>query len=324
MTDPTLESAYAFEALFASSLFTGAPVPLLLSTVAGCETRDLSAGEHLLTAGQTNQVLYLVLSGRLSVHVPGTGRAHVQVGRGECVGELSLIDGLQVSADVVADEETVVVAIEREQLWSLLEASSQVARNLLRILAGRVRYDDRMLGESDRRERQFEEAATVDALTGLRNRRWLDEAFARQLDRSARTGRPLSILMIDVDHFKRINDAHGHPVGDQVLFHVGRTLASCLRPQDLLARFGGEEFAVLLPGVGGESAVAVGERLRGAVEQAHAVVERATGAMAVPLTVSIGVATTSSEGPVTVGHLIKRADEALYRAKHGGRNCVRR
>lgn len=324
MTDTAIDVTRAFDPLFASPLFAGAPEPLLHSMFAGCETRDLDTGERLLTSGQANDALYIVLAGSLSVHVPGTGRAHVHLGPGECVGELSLIDGLQVSADVIAEEDTVVVVVDREQMWRLVDATSQVARNLLRVLAGRVRHDDRMLGEADRLQRHFEEAATVDALTGLRNRRWLDDAFARQLDRATRTGRPLSVLMVDVDHFKRINDRHGHRTGDDVLLHIGRTLASCLRPQDLLARFGGEEFAVLLPGVGAEAALMVGERLRAAVEKTAALIESAGRAVELPITVSVGVATTIAQEPETVGRLLERADRALYRAKEDGRNRVHR
>ncbi|MGE3179781.1 MAG: GGDEF domain-containing protein [Vicinamibacterales bacterium] len=308
-------------ALADADLFAGAPAPLLASTVAGSETRDLQAGDRLLAAGDDNDVLYIVLSGTLSVHVPGTTRPHVQLGVGECVGELSLIDGLHVSADVVADEPTVVLALDREQLWTLMDACPVVARNLLRVLAGRVRHDDRALGESDRLQRQYEEAATVDPLTGLRNRRWLDEAFERQAERTRRVGRSLSLLMIDVDHFKPINDQCGHLVGDAVLRHLAQVLAGSLRPQDLLARFGGEEFAVLLPGVERPQALSVAERLRHAVEQAPA----APGGGNRPrVTVSVGVATRGADEPETsTATLLERADRALYRAKQDGRNCVR-
>ncbi len=322
MPEPTGDTAPAFATLIGSPLFAGAPEPLLLSMFSGCETRDLARGERLLTSGATNDALYVVLSGSLSVHVPGTGRAHVSVGHGECVGELSLIDGFQVSADVIAEQDSTVVVVEREQLWRLVEATSQVARNLLRILAGRVRHDDRVLGESDRLQRQYEEAATVDTLTGLRNRRWLDDAFARQLERTTRTGRPLSLLMIDADHFKRINDEHGHLVGDGVLVHIGRRLATCLRPQDLLARFGGEEFAVLLPGVGSEAAQTVAERLRIAVATSAPPIADPRCDADRRVTVSIGVATADPGEPVTVPSLIEHADRALYRAKHSGRNRV--
>ena len=122
-----------------------------------------------------------------------------------------------------------------------------VALNLLRMLAKRVRNDNRRLQDADRMQRKYEKAATVDALTGLRNRRWLNEAFERQLQRTLRSDQPVSVLMIDADHFKHVNDTHGHIVGDEVLVQIGRTLAAGLRPQDLLARYGGEEFAVLPP-----------------------------------------------------------------------------
>ena len=166
----------------------------------------------------------------------------------------------------------------------------------------------------------YEKAATVDALTGLRNRRWLNDAFARQLQRCMSAGQPVSLLMFDADRFKRVNDTHGHLVGDEVLIHLGRTLAGGLRPLDLLARYGGEEFAALLPNVTNGDALAAAERLR------HAVASQPpqTGAgVLTDVTVSIGVATASVDAPPTLLALLERADAALLEAKQSGRNCVR-
>ena len=275
-------------------------------------------GEALLVAGTDNDVLYVILSGLVSVHVPGTDQAHVRLGVGECVGELSLVDGQRVSANVVADEPTLVLSLNRNQLWTLIDGSPEVARNLLRILAGRIRGDDAVLGAASQQRQRLEHLAMVDALTGLRNRRWLDEAFGRQLARALRGGQELSLLMVDIDHFKRINDARGHPFGDTILQSVARVLAGGLRPQDLLARYGGEEFGVLLPGIALENGVTIADRLRRAIEG-----EAGRAINAAPrITVSIGVA--SLQAGDTLSSLIDRADKALYRAKQGGRNCTRR
>ena len=313
-TDPT-----AAEPL-TSPLFAGAPEPLVRAMVSGCETRELSPGECLLAAGDENDVMYLVLQGTLSVRLPETSRPIVPVGPGECVGELSLLDERRVSADVFAEDDAMVMAIERDQLWRLMEQAPAVARNLLRLLAGRVRNDNRMLQDADRMQSLYEKAATVDALTGLRNRRWLNDAFARQLLRSMNTGQAVSLLMFDADRFKRINDTYGHLVGDEVLVHVGQTLASGLRPLDLLARYGGEEFAALLPNVTSADALAAAERLRHAVESHPP--QTAAGVLA-DVTVSIGVATASADAPPSLLALLERADAALLEAKHSGRNCVR-
>lgn len=307
------------ERLLRSRLFQGIPGPLVATVVAGSETRELAPGEALLLAGTENSVLYVVLSGLVSIHVPGADEAHTRLGAGECVGELSLVDGQRVSADVITDEPTLVLGFSREQLWSLIDSSPEAARNLLRILAGRIRADDAVLGESSRQKRHLEHLAMVDGLTGLRNRRWLDEAFARQLARAVRAGQTLSLLMADIDHFKGLNDTHGHPFGDTVLQRVARTLADGLRPQDLLARYGGEEFAVLLPGIEVQNAVAIAERLRRAVE-AETGPAGAVGEHASRVTVSIGVAALQDQD--TLPSLLGRADEALYRAKASGRNRV--
>lgn len=168
-------------------------------------------------------------------------------------------------------------------------------------------------------EVQLERAATTDPLTGLYNRRYFIETAERELARARRYSKPLSVLMLDIDHFKRINDTYGHPVGDEVLKLLARQAAPQLRKLDVLARLGGEEFAVLLSETGGDGAALLAERLRKSLSE---LTVRAMGAT-LKFTVSIGCAEVmvNSQGEDILSAL-ERADEALYRAKESGRNRV--
>ncbi|HEX4853369.1 GGDEF domain-containing protein [Arenimonas sp.] len=170
---------------------------------------------------------------------------------------------------------------------------------------------DRIEGERQL-VRGLREDAHTDALTGLGNRRAFQQAIEGMLLQRRERDSDFALLMIDIDHFKRYNDSHGHPAGDDVLRLVGVALQAALRPGDVAARFGGEEFAVLLPGIGGALAVKVAERIRRDLERTAWPYE--------PVTVSIGAAqATHDEEPA---HLVARADAALYRAKREGRNRV--
>ncbi len=168
--------------------------------------------------------------------------------------------------------------------------------------------------------------STTDRLTGLPNRRSYDERLSELSRLSLERGEPLSAVMIDVDNFKRLNDAHGHPYGDRVLQRVATLLQQALRgEEDFVARFGGEEFIVLLPNADSEAAVKVAERIRVLVQVAGSPALQRESVFStddVWSTVSCGVATMLPSDPFDAGHLVAEADAALYRAKQQGRNRV--
>ncbi len=164
----------------------------------------------------------------------------------------------------------------------------------------------------------------TDALTSLNNRRFFDQRIIEEIERSRRNSQPLSCLFIDIDFFKRINDEHGHTVGDKVLQQVAKLLDSHMRRSDVLARFGGEEFAILLCNTAADTAEETAERLRSAVESNKILLSNDTN---LNLTISIGVATAYSAHSVLnidqqSERLLAAADEALYEAKQKGRNKV--
>ena len=164
-----------------------------------------------------------------------------------------------------------------------------------------------------------EEDATRDTLTGLANRRLFDSSLQRAALRAGAEKVPMSLLMLDIDHFKKFNDTYGHPVGDHVLRLFGMVLRESIKGRDTAARYGGEEFAIILPGAELKGAVSVAEQIRQILEQ-RPIINRATGRRLGVVTCSIGVAQYRPGEPV--GEVLDRADQALYRAKREGRNRV--
>ena len=171
--------------------------------------------------------------------------------------------------------------------------------------------------------RKLEELTRTDPLTGIANRRRFEGAYAEAWKQCRLTGQPLSLLMIDLDHFKAINDQHGHAVGDGCLIEVVRQLGAALQQDSqLLARYGGEEFVVLAPDLDAAGALELAAGIRLRIESCELTL-LAGGSVPIRLTTSVGVATvvpTDSDQP---GQLRDVADSALYEAKRAGRNCVR-
>ncbi|WP_439817197.1 GGDEF domain-containing protein [Zavarzinia sp. CC-PAN008] len=186
----------------------------------------------------------------------------------------------------------------------------------LRVLNTKLECEIEQRGEL---EAELRRQASIDVLTGALTRRRLLELAAHELRRSARTGRPLGLLLLDVDHFKAVNDRFGHAAGDAALQHLTRVCQAGLRDGDVFGRMGGEEFAVLLPETGMEQALEIAERLRRTAEVEPLVRD----GHAIELTLSIGV-TVAESGETMLDQALSRADEALYRAKSDGRNTARR
>jgi diguanylate cyclase (GGDEF)-like protein len=170
----------------------------------------------------------------------------------------------------------------------------------------------------ERAKQELETMSLTDPLTGLPNRRHLMETLEKEIARHGRGERTLSVAILDIDHFKAVNDTRGHLCGDHVLAHLGLAFRERLRTYDFVARYGGEEFCVVLANTPPEEAFLVMERLRENVASTPFLFE----GKAVRLTLSVGLASSDGEGGFTLDSLLSRADEALYRAKAEGRNLT--
>ena len=284
-----------------------------------CERRDLAEGELLLSPGAKNEHVFIVLSGSLSVHVGSVDTpvlATMDVGA--CVGEMSIIEDRDPSAFVIGAEESHLLLIHQTILWEMVDASHEFAKNLLVVLSERVRSHNRVIADSFGEMKKFEKHATTDALTGLANRHTLQETFPIEIQRCVEKGKPVAMMMIDVDNFKQFNDMFGHIAGDRALSAVSKILRSQFRPRDILVRYGGDEFAVLLPGASKEQAMVVGERARMAVSGSTG--DGSDSLIQIPVKISMGVAELDPRGSLDT--LTRDADAALYRAKNAGRDVV--
>jgi diguanylate cyclase (GGDEF)-like protein len=235
----------------------------------------------------------------LTIGSPGyrmyTG-ANLRSSDGHCIGSLCVLDD---QPRALSERQIRLLQSLSRQVMALIEL-----RSLQRALASALAISERL--------------ATIDDLTGLWNRRVLLEKFDIEVERARRFGSPLSVLMMDIDHFKRINDGHGHAMGDVVLRNIGRIVHDELRQVDIAGRYGGEEFCIVLPGTPQTGGITLAEALRQEIEHfVHVLGKRSLSA-----TASFGLATLEIGADEDATSLLKAADDALYRAKRGGRNRV--
>lgn len=290
--------------------------------LADCPVVRVAAGQSVVQANSPGTRLFIILRGALSVD-PDTregladGRTS-KIVQGESVGELSVLDQHANSSHVSALEESDLLVIDTNRLWRLIDESNGVARNLLRLLAFRVRAADAHLRRRQRVGEFYRQLSMVDGLTCLQNRSWLNDHLPLLIANAHTANNPLSIVMIDLDHFKRFNDSHGHLAGDNALQVAANILIDSLRPRDFAARYGGEELMVILPGTHLQGADTVAQRLCERMQQAVVFPDMR---QALPhITGSFGIACLTAGQDAFA--LIANADAALYRAKEAGRNRV--
>ncbi len=245
--------------------------------------------------------------------------------------DLSAYDGLRLCSQIRSLERTrnlpilVVADIEdRQRVLRGLDLgvndclTRPVDRNEL-LARTRTQLRQKRYADSLREKvQQSIELALFDPLTGLNNRRFMENHLATMLDNARVRRAPLTLMILDIDHFKQVNDTYGHDCGDEVLKAFADRLRGIIRGGDLLCRLGGEEFVIVMPGVNVQAATRIAERARLAIQQEQFVID-STGRM-IPVTVSIGIAERGAEGDAN--SLYRRADRALYRAKAEGRNRV--
>jgi diguanylate cyclase (GGDEF)-like protein len=300
-------------------LLHGESIDRVQALLQSCPILLLDQGDTLITPGQENHNCYFILKGSLHVHVEVMDMAPLAtIGVGQSVGELSIIDGMPTTAYVVADSDCELLVVNEDVLWSMINISHEMSINLMLLMSRRLRDNNTAFSRSIRKEREYKRSANMDELTGLYNRRWFHEVLDKHMQRSQLSSDPLCLMMLDIDHFKRFNDDHGHHAGDHVLKIVARILRDRLKPAGLLARYGGEEFIALLPDTNNKEALRMARLARSSISQTTFNMD--DGSVLPRVTISIGL--VEMQPPEIRDELIKRADALLYRAKKNGRNRV--
>jgi diguanylate cyclase (GGDEF)-like protein len=300
-------------------LFKNVQFEKLAGFLLRCSVQTVEKGGTLINPESHTRALYIVIEGTLNVNLESDngGTFEHEITKGHCVGEMSIFDNYPPSATITAKENSRVLVIPATTTMSMLSASHELCLNFLQIMSQRLRQDNKIVCEEQYHIRCIEENAKIDPMTGLHNRRWLEEMYTREMNRSNMGNFKLTAFMIDIDHFKQVNDTYGHLAGDKVLISVAQALIRSLRPSDMPVRYGGEEFSVFLPGTTEENAKIIAERIRRNVENMTITLHDNN---LLQVTVSIGFAERIEND--TVASLIDRADKALYHAKQNGRNRV--
>ena len=294
------------------ALFKGLSPTQLLPLALVAEPILYRPCDPIVRQGDPGESVYVITEGKVDVLARSEGDSDAPeavvawLGAGDAVGELSLLDGQPRSASCVAVEDTLCLRLDRQHFKGALQEHWALTEELLMVLAQRLRLADKLLAEHAR-----------DPLTGLNNRRALAKIYAREANRAQRGARraervPLAVLFADVDNFKQINDSHGHMVGDNVLRSVAQTLTAVSRDSDVVARFGGDEFVMLLPEAGEDGAALVASRVREILS------DQPPGP--VPFSVSIGTAVYDAERPPSFEELLAAADSAMYQDKNRARD----
>lgn len=274
--------------------------------------RTYAAGQVVFHENDPGNSAFILVSGRLAI-VKGEFSAPIVLGcrsQTESIGEMALLEEAPRSAAVIALEPSTLLEISRDNFFVLLKESTEFTQGVLRLFSRRLRQASLEVESATMEKIQ-------DPLTGLYNRRYMEIMLKHELQRAERSDYQVSLIMMDIDHFKKLNDTYGHPAGDEVLRKLAALMKSQVRRADIACRYGGEEFLIILPETPLEVAGERAETLRTAF--GDLIIEHEGQVMRGNL--SLGVATFPQHAQASQ-QLIQIADTALYTAKTSGRNRV--
>lgn len=300
------------EDLARTTLFRSVDVTAILDRLRTCERRQLRAGETLITQGAPNRSVFVVMRGHLFVRLTLADQFGISVAViGDCVGEMSVIDGRPATATVIAEVDSAVLVLPRELIWTLIDHTTLLSRNLLYILAGRLRLGDHLISVGQDEHARNQRFATQDLLTTLRNRRWFDAELPRLVGEAGLRGTPLALVLCEIDRLDDVNDAHGRAAGDTVIERVALAVSQAVPDSTQAVRYGGSTFAVLLAGYAYLQGFKVSEAIRHVVAAMPPLAHH--GHLLPPAAVTVGLACL--EHGMTSGALEEHALADMHRAR---------
>lgn len=283
-------------------------------------------GHILFNEGDTGKIMYIVLSGSVSISVntPNGGELEIaEISEGNFFGEMSIFDSASRSATCSAKCDTKVLSLKAEDFYQFIndkpQAGIAIMHRMLNITTLRLQNTGAFLSDMVTWGEQARVRAITDDFTGLYNRRFLDESLEECISEAKSKGHPLSVVMIDLDHFGTLNNEYGQETGDKVILAVVPIFKKLFRKEDILARYGGDEFTFLLPRTAGTQALNICTKLVREIRKIN-LLENLEGSLKT-VTASIGIA-CFHDADDSPARITEKADQALYKAKEAGRNTA--
>jgi len=280
----------------------------------------------IFRAKEPGDELYIIQSGNISVKLPmpdGTLQEIAEIKSGDFVGEMAIFENAPRSATCTAKEECRIYTLHKDDFLHLMKESPNTAirimKNMLDITSGRVNASGKFISQMVKWGEEASRRAVTDKLTGVYNRRFLESELEKIFERSKAEQQSFALIMADMDYFREVNEGYSHEIGDKYIIEVANVFKKYFRPQDIVARYGGDEFTILLPDIDREEAMAIAENVR--IQVGSLDFLKKFKGPELRLSVSLGL-TIYPEVTSDIKELTKSADEALYKAKKGGRNQV--